>query len=169
MLENPTLFRALDIDWTLQNVLFSLSVVLFLVGGSTLFYLLRRGGSTRALNETELETLGRTPDGNPVRMHWVGARGARVEARADLETLRRAAERGDWALFSAWPGLFISVGSAFVLLVVAICTPRSKDMGIILWTGGGSGLFFVAVGLFMPFAALFTDIGKPSKATNPEP
>jgi hypothetical protein len=161
MLSNPVLFRAFNIDWTLQYVLFAMSALSFLVGGLAGAYLLKRAGEKRALDDAELQTLGLTPDGNPVRMHWIGAKGIRLEARADLETLRRAAECGDWALFWAWPCGIFSWGCAVGLLATA-----SLDL-VFVCVGGGSGFLFAAFGVFMPWAALYTDIDKPK--TNPEP
>ena len=162
MLENPVLFQAFDIEWTVFKSMLALSALGFLTGGLTLTYLLRRAGTKRALDEEELQTLGRTPDGNPVRMHWVGAKCARVEARADLDTLRRAAERGDWALFWAWPCFLISWGGAFGVLFSAMSILDPKEWPVYIFTGGAAGLFFIIVGLFMPWAALYTNIDKPS-------
>jgi hypothetical protein len=167
MLKNPVLFHAFNIEWTVLYVMFATSALSLLVGGALLTYVLRREGRKRALEAQELETLGRTPDGNPVRMHWVGAQGSRVEAKADLETLRRAAERGDWALFWAWPCLLISWGSGFGLFFSALSILDPKEWQLYVFLGGGSGLLFAAFGVFMPWAALYTNIDKPSKTPEP--
>lgn len=167
MLQNPTLFRAFDRDWTLQNVAFALSLACLLIAGTALTYLLIRNGQTRALTEKEMETLGRTPDGNPVRMQWAGGKGVRIETSISIDGMRRAAKRGDWALFWAWSALFVSGGGFFGLLIVGMALLDPKDGMFILCLGAGSGLLFVLFGLFLPWAALYTNIDL--GADGPEP
>jgi hypothetical protein len=161
MLKNPVLFHAFNIDWTVFKAMLAVGFLCMLIGLSFGLYILKRAGHERALNEEELETLGRTPDGNPVRMHWAGAKGSRVEARADVQTLRSAAERGDWAMFWAWPCSIVSWSSGFALIFSSLAILDPEAWWVPVFLGGMPCFLFAAVGLFMPWAALYTNIGKP--------
>jgi hypothetical protein len=89
-------------------------------------------------------------------MHWVGAKGVKLEAHASIDTLRRAAKRGDWALFLAWPICVSCWGLApfFLSAAAAVYYPNDK---VLLYFGSFS-LLLPLLAVFMAWAALFTNI-----------
>lgn len=85
--------------------------------------------------------------------------GFRVEARANTDTLRKYAARGEWGLFLSWALLNIGWTSGFTLLFLAILFDSDAPAYAYVL-----GAVFVApfplVALFMPIAALFTKIDE---------
>jgi hypothetical protein len=121
------------------------------------------------LTEEELQTLGRTPDGAPVRMHWVGACGTRIEASASIDTLRRAAKRSDRVLFWAWPFLAVVWGGGFCLFFASLALLDEKAGAPLLWIAGAPALFFVGIPIFMAWAAIYTNIDLDVDAPEEQP
>lgn len=154
------LFHALDIDWTPPLLMMALGGVGLVCGGVLIAYILKRVGKQRALTEDELSTLGRSPDPNQVRMKWSGAKGTRIEASVSISALRAAANRGDWALFWAWPCCMMTWGIGAALLFFGLFTLDPDTPTVIYVVLGVFFAAFLALPPFMVWAALFTDIEK---------
>jgi hypothetical protein len=159
MVENVLLFEAFDIRWTLARTLAAAAGAFLLFAfGVLLPYILVSHGRKRAMTSDELAYMGRH-DPDEVRMNYVGARGARVEARASIDTLRRLAKRGDWALFCAWPSMMTAGGMSFVCGCLAEAVSEPKAFWLFTGIAAFIALVFVGIGgLFMPWAALYTNI-----------
>jgi len=158
MWREQVLIRAFDIDWTVLKSVFAVSFVGLLWTGVLMTYILKRAGKGRALTADELSTLGRSADPNQVRMRWVGAKGGRVEANANIDTLRRAAKRGDWWFFWAWPCMLVSAGMSFGLFFFGVLA-SARDTPIAIYVAVAIGVLpFLTIPPFMAWAALYTDI-----------
>jgi hypothetical protein len=122
-------------------------------------YLLRTHGKAR--KKTQHEVVGRILNydiaDQPSYAAGSGS-GVRVEASATMDTLRKAAARGDWALFWCWPLAFFCFCIGAQLLFTALSL-RSHELMPALVTGIAlvpMGLF----GFFMAWAAIYTDIDR---------
>lgn len=158
MWRDQVLIRVFDIDWTILKLIFALSFAGLLWTGLLMTYILRRAGKGRPLTAEELSTLGRSPDPNQVRMRWVGAKGGRVEANASIDTLRRAAKRGDWWYFWAWPCMLVSGGVSAGLFFFGLFASARETPTVIYVTVAISILPFLTIPPFMVWAALYTNI-----------
>lgn len=158
MWRDRVLIHFFDIDWTAPRLMFALSFAGLLWTGLLMTYILRRAGKGRALTDEELSTLGRSADPNQVRMRWVGAKGGRVEANASIDTLRRAAKRGDWCFFWAWPCMLVSGGVSAGLFFFGLFASARDTPTVIYVTVAMSVLPFLTIPPFMAWAALHTDI-----------
>jgi hypothetical protein len=127
-------------------------------------HLLRTHGKVR--KKTHQEVVDRTLNfdiANQPSYTAGSGSGVRVEASATIDTLRKAAARGDWTLFWCWPLVFFCFCIGGQLLFTALSL-RSRELMPALVTGivlVPMGLF----GLFMAWAAIFTDIDRSDEDT----
>jgi hypothetical protein len=168
VIENAFLFEAFDIRWTVARALGALAALLLLLAfGVFLPYILVRHGRARSMTADELAYMGRRDPGE-IRMNYVGARGGRIEASASIDTLRRLAKRGDWALFCAWPAMLSCGGMSFVCGCMAWAVSEPKMSWIMTGVAAFILLTFVGIALFMPWAALYTNIDLDVDGPDPD-
>ena len=158
MLDNPTLFQALGVSWTVAKcfgvaavVLVLLSVLLFVI----LFKHTR--GKVERLSPEEAGRVALYPAPSnyvlPIQSEGVGVG---VELSCNIDTLRKAARRGDRLTFWGFPALGVCTSGFFWCLFMALAVfGHSRLVAIIVSVFSGLLLFPF---LFMPWAAIYTKI-----------
>jgi hypothetical protein len=165
MFEDPFLFHALGTHWRLSKFCVACGGALMLVG--VLFALVLAVHTKthwRKLNATEAARVAFhaarapgevLPAGNVAS---VGARGAEIQMSIDIDGFRRAARRGDWLTFFLWP-ISLScwiIGMWMVFTAFMLYMPPAAWVILSIFV-----LVMEGICLFMPFAALFTNIDAP--------
>jgi len=80
--------------------------------------------------------------------------GVKAVLTANIDTLRRAARRGDWLTFWLWPSIMSCWCIGMGLLIMAIL-PREPILIVVTWL---IPAFIVSVAWFMAWAAIYTNI-----------
>jgi len=167
-------FRWLDIDWTLTKCLAAAGVFLMLVGGGLFFVLFKHvkgkvGRTSRAEVWDDINSsfgVGiRTDFLAPTMLYAGPAAGVKVQLKANIDSLRQAARRGDWLTFWLWPSLLSSWSIGVWLLFMAFCR-RELLLAILISVIPG---FILLVAWFMPWAAIYTNIDLNADAQQPAP
>jgi len=165
---NSVLFHWLDINWTLTKCLAVAGVLLMLVGAALFIGLFKhvKGKVQRMSEEEALDSvLNATRTGGDIRTSPVlgKAVGVKAELNCNIDTLRRAARRGDWLTFWLWPSM-MSCGSIGICLLLLAFVPR-QPIFIVLTSLMPAFIIFVA--WFMPWAAIYTNIDLNADAQPP--
>ena len=160
LFDNPILFRAWDIDWSVIKVCLATCLSLWLLAGLCGWILARHteGAKWQKVSSAEAADLavnaGRAPHERFGQVYAGKAVGASGEISISIDGLRQAARRGDWLTFWLWPILItFGFGGAWFLFV-----------GLTLempWFSILVSIFCLApigVSWFMPWAALYTNI-----------
>jgi hypothetical protein len=165
LFDNPILFRAWDIDWSVVKVCLVTGAFLWLLSILCGWILVRH---TRAewqrMSSAEAADLaanaGRAPHERFGQVYAGKAVGASVEVHAGIDDLRRAARRGDWLTFWLWPILLsCAFGGCWLFFSGCLLADRSHWVISVVWIL--LTIFCVAAfgaGWFMPWAALYTNI-----------
>jgi hypothetical protein len=165
MFKDPFLFHALGTHWRLSKFCLVCGGALMLMGVLCAVVLaIHSKTHWRKLNATEAARLAfqaaRAPDEvlPAGTVASVGAAGAEIQMSMDIDGLRRAARRGDWLTFFLWP---ISmhcwiIGACMVFTAFTVYMPPAAWVIISIFLLGMEG-----ISLFMPFAAIFTNIDAP--------
>ena len=173
MLTNQVIAERFGVAWTLARIC-ALSGGAFLVLAGLLFVILFKhvGGKVRRLSPTEagyvsVYSAHRHYLPEPIESKGVGYG---VELTANIDTLRKAARRGDWLTFWLWPALMSSACVGLWLLFMSMCMALDVPRFVaILATATLAPIFLIA--WFMPWAAIYTkiDLGaEGSKVEVPE-
>ncbi len=169
MSKNPILFRWLDINWTLNECLLVSAVFLVLLAAGLFIVLFRhvKGRVQRMSREETWDLLMNAAKARTdIRTSPVlqgPAVGLKAELKCNIDTLRRAARRGDWLTFWLWPIVLSGWSTGFWLLFMAV-VPR-EPFFIVLVTVIPAFIVFVA--WFMPWAAIYTNIDLDADAEAP--
>jgi hypothetical protein len=83
--------------------------------------------------------------------------GYEVKMKANIDTLRKAAGRGDWLTFWLWPAMICSWCLGFWLVFMATFAVFRVPAILVIVTTGFIALI-VLIALFMPWAAIYTKI-----------
>jgi hypothetical protein len=171
-MDNDVLIRQFGVDWTVSKC-FAVAGGLFLVGGGVLFAVLVKhtGAKSYRLSPQEVGQLlsetsrGRDdpPEGIPYA-HLQGARGVGIKLSFTISSLRAAAKRADWLTFWGAPACFVSWFSGLWLVLLSILLAASAPLWLRISISAFMALM-VAIVLFMPWAAIYTDIEKDTEAT----
>jgi hypothetical protein len=160
MFKNPFLFHALGTDWRLSKFCVACGLAVMLIG--VLFFVAlafhtkahwRRLSSADAANVAFHGSSGRG-EVLPATT-GVGVAGAEIQLTMDIDGLRRAARRGDWMSFFLWP-ISMScwiIGTWLVFTAFLLYTPPGFWVMVSIFLLGMEGIT-----LFMPYAAIFTNI-----------
>jgi hypothetical protein len=162
MLENPELFQALGISWTVAKCFAAAAVFLFLVSALLFTVLFKHTrGKVRRLSPEEAGRVARyaaIPSSEPRLIDGKGV-GAEAELSYNIDTLRKAAGRGDWLTFWGFPGCFACFFGSFWCCFMAIAAlTHSGFVAIVISVT--LGLMLALSSVFMPWAAIYTDIDK---------
>lgn len=167
------MIRQFGVDWTVSMCC---AVVggLFLVCGGVLFAVLVKhtGAKSYRLSPQEVDQLlsetsrgpGDPPGGLPYS-HLQSTRGVGIKLSFTISSLRAAANRADWLTFWGAPACFVSWFTGSWLVFHSILLAASAPLWLRIFVGTFMALM-VAIVLFMPWAALYTDI---EKDTEPSP
>lgn len=173
MFKNHVVLEKMGISWTL-GMCMGIAAAVLLGISAILFVVLFRHTKARARRLSKEEAAmvalyGRTgdiqPGPPPTIIGAYGTAGVAAELKIDIEGYREAARRGDWMTFWLFP-------------IMGTCFPTSIGLAIaapfIAWGDGEAfpvimllafvGLF-VGIVWFMPWAAIYTNIDRPTGGT----
>jgi hypothetical protein len=161
LFDNPVLFRAWSIDWSVTKFCLATGVCLLLLAGLFGWILAShtKGAKWEKLSSREAADLaanaGRAPHERHGQIYAGKAVGASGEIHAGIDDLRQAARRGDWLTFWLWPLIFSCAfgGAWFFFSAGLLSAPRPLWVVLTLFCAIGAGF-----GWFMAWAALYTNI-----------
>ncbi len=159
MLDNPTLFHALGLSWTVAKCFGAAAVVLLLLNVLLFVILFKHThGKAQRLSPEEAGRVALYPvPGNDVLPIQSEGVGVGVELSFNIDTLRKAARRGDWLEFWGFPaGMACGVGAFWCFFMVPAVLTHSRLFAIIASVSCGPLLFLLSI--FMPWAAIYTNI-----------
>jgi hypothetical protein len=164
------LFQWLNIDWTLTLCVAAAGVLLML-GGVGLFMILFKHAKGKVERMSEQETRDymnygelTEPYGVARTMQSVGpVIGFKAVLTANIDTLRKAARRGDRLTFWLWPSMMSCwcIGLSMLLIAALPHDPILIVLTSLVPT------FMVFVAWFMPWAAIHTSIDLNADAEPP--
>lgn len=163
---NPVITTLFDVEVTLGRLIFVIGLVLMACAASVFAVLFRHTkAKARRLSSEEVGRLivyGRASDIDVdprPQVATVGAQGAAAELSFTIGSLRAAAERKDWLMFWGGPAMMVLWVCGGWLFFVAMCCAFALDT-FILVTVTVVAILMLAIFVFMPWAAIYTDIEK---------
>jgi len=156
---DPILFRALGTRWYLSKFCLVAGFLLMVIGGLFGVVLaLHTKARWRRLSAAEAADVAFNPArsaGATATAASVGTAGAEIQMSIDIDGFRQAARRGDWLTFMLWPIML----SCWVIGVWMVLSTFLLHMPPGFWVLVTVVMFALeGLCLFMPFAALFTNI-----------
>ena len=158
MLANPVLFSRFGVAWTLVKCCLVLGGVALILGGALFAILFKHtGAEARRLSAAEAGRVALYPaTGSMVPTISGKGVGVGVELSCSIDSLRKAAHRGDWLTFWLWPVLMTAWVGGCWLLFMAVALKTRFTPAVIAASVPCALILFVA--WFMPWAALHTKI-----------
>lgn len=177
LFDNPVLFRAAGIDWSVMKFCLAMGTFLWLLAGLFGWILAShtKAAKWETMSSAESADLavnaGRAPHERFGQVYAGKAVGKSGEIRAGIDDLRQAARRGDWLTFWLWPiSISCAFGGAwFFFSGMTLSAPRGIWIIITLFC-----LPMAGFGWFMAWAAIYTNIDAgtarkaPAEAAKPE-
>jgi hypothetical protein len=170
MLRNPILFQQFGIAWTVAWCWLFGGLVLMCVAAALFTILFRHlGAHTRELTPEEADHVAfYAGKYTPVEdMHGKHLWGRAAELSWNIDTLRKAANRGDWFAFWTFPTMFSlwMIGMGCVFMAMAIW---AKAVVVIVATAPILALMVILF-WFMAWAAIYTNIDADADDPAPPP
>jgi len=156
---DPVLFRALGTRWYLSKLCLAAGFLLMLMGGLFGVVLaLHSKARWRRLSAAEAADVAFNPArsaGGSATAASAGTAGAEIEMSIDIDGFRQAARRGDWLTFILWPMALSCwiIGMWLMFSTFLLHMPPGIWVLVTVVMLAVEGLC-----LFMPFAAIFTNI-----------
>lgn len=175
MFGNPVLFQGFGVSWTVVKC-FAVAGAVLMSGAAVTFMVLVRHLKVHSYRLSPQEALqmmmdpnsiSPTLDGMPSAMTMRGkAVGGGIKMEFTIDSLRKAARRGDWLTFWAEPAMACAwfVGTWMVLMIPLI--KLNVPLVVQIITTAFIGLM-VALVLFIPWAAIYTRIDLEPEPAGP--
>jgi hypothetical protein len=159
MFKNPVLFHQFGISWTVVKTGLVAGTLLMVLAAVLFTALFKHvGAKTRKLTPSESQHVAFYPGemGIVEDVHGITWGGVAAELTWNIDTLRKAARRGDWFVFWVYPVMSSCwiIGFGLVLLTGMIAARFPLGMALVI----GLCSLMLGVNWFMSWAAIYTKI-----------
>jgi hypothetical protein len=143
-------------SWTTSQWCAAIGCTLILISFGFGTYVVAKKGKSRRMTHQELKKAILRDDITDMPTYSVAGPGVgvKIEATADLDTMREAAARGEWGVFWSWPITIVCLCTGGLLIFVTVAI--ESKMQLFAWIGGLCFGPWAIAWIVIPIVALFS-------------